>query len=81
MLGQDSELKPLEQKRTSGNFRDVSGEVLPSTTAEACIALLFVQSEDYIVNDVSADPIILCTTQFASPTQVSDNTIASTTTD
>ena len=39
------------KKRTSGNFGDVSGQVLPSTTAEACIALLFVQSEDYIVND------------------------------
>ena len=32
-------------------------------------------------SDVSADPIILCTSQFASPTQVSDNAIASTTTD
>ena len=51
LLGPDSELKSLEQKRTSGNFEDVSGQVLPSTTAEACIALLFVQSEDYIVND------------------------------
>jgi hypothetical protein len=50
LLGPDSELKHLEQKRTSGNFGDVSGEVLPSTTAKACIALLLIQSEDYILN-------------------------------
>jgi hypothetical protein len=37
--------------------------------------------EWFFIFQMSADPIILCTSQFASPTQVSDNTIASTTTD
>ena len=43
MRGPDSELKPYDKKN--------EGQVQPSNTEKACVALLFIESDDYILDD------------------------------
>ncbi len=51
MRGQDSELKPYDQKKTKGKFGNVEWQLQPSTTEKACVALLFNDTDDCILDD------------------------------
>jgi hypothetical protein len=49
----DPELKLFEQQKTKGNFGNLKGRLLtPSTTKKAFVVLLFIESEDLILNDL-----------------------------
>jgi hypothetical protein len=51
LRGPDSELKPYDKKKTRSKFGNVEWQVQPSTTEKACVALLFIESDDYILDD------------------------------
>jgi hypothetical protein len=52
LRGPDSELKPYDKKKTRSKFGNVEWQVQPSTTEKACVALLFIESDDYVLDDV-----------------------------
>jgi hypothetical protein len=51
LRGPDSELKPYVKKKTKSKFGNVERQVQPSTTEKACVALLFIESDEYILDD------------------------------